>query len=298
MKYIDRNKYFGFNFYGSISYYLRIIFNKVFYIFLILLSLYILIQQKNNKYFGDRVREKVILFSTPQIIVIKYVDLIINKFNVTINFFSETYKVNKILKQINLNLKIKLLSSNILAEENMELKNILNFVSKNYITSYTVKKINIINKDNFVNKLQIIINENDNINENDVVIDENGNFVGRVIDVKNNVAYVLLLTDITSKIPAKLGNSKIKVLLEGNENKNLSINYFLGEKFNISENELVYTSNDGNILQEGILIGSVVKKKNKFEVKISANLNKINYVVILHNIESHNLKSQNLESYE
>ncbi len=284
MKYIIDNKYGKTNFASSIAYYLKIVCNRVFYSFLVILSILILILQKKNFHFINNTKQLIIFFSKPEILIVNGIDSIIDRLNYTIGFFSQINRNNKILKKENLNLKIKLLKLNILEDENKELKNILNFVSKNYITKYTIKKINILNKNSFINRAEIEIKNNDNISENDLVIDNYGNLVGRVINIKDNYAEILLITDNISKFPAKLENSKVKVLLEGDESKTLKINFFLGEKFNIKENENVFTSSDGDVIQEGIRIGKVVKNKNgDFKVKINTVLCKINYVVILHN---------------
>ncbi len=284
MKYVINSKYTKTSFANSIAYYLKIICNRIFYTFLIILSILILILQKRDFFVIKNVKELIIFISKPEIKIINSVDSIINNLNYTIYFFSQINKNNKILKNENLNLKIRLLKLNILEDENKELKKILNFISKNHITEYTVKKINILNKNNLINRIEIDVKNNDNIRENDIVIDNEGNLVGRIINLGDSYAEILLVTDSISRFPARLEKSKVKVLLEGNENKNLKINFFFGEKFNIKEKEDVLTSSDGNLIQEGIPIGKIVKnKRGNFKVKINTNLNKINYVVILHN---------------
>lgn len=281
---INSNKYGRFG--GSIGYYVKIIVNRTFYTLLIMLSFFMLMKQ--NSKIIDITRNTVFFMAKPQLIIIKSCNIIINRFGYTINFFSSIRRENKIIKKENLDLKIELLKLDILEDENQELKNILNFVAKNSILDYTIKKINILNRGDFINKAQITLSEDDKIKENDLVVDNEGNLVGRIVNLNNKYAEILLLTDSKSKLPAKLANSKIKVLLEGNENTNLKIGFFLGEKFNLKDGELAFTSDDGDVLQDGIPIGKIIKKKNgEFFVKINANLGSIDYVIILHNTDRH-----------
>lgn len=283
MKYIIDNKYGKASFTNSIAYYTKIICNRVFYSVLVLLSIFILILQKKDFKVCEGVKGFIFFVSKPEISIVKIIDSAIEKFNFTVVFFSQVNRNNKNLKKENLDLKIKLLELSTLEDENKELKTILNFVSKNYITKYTIKKINILSKNTFISRAKIEVKNNDNIKENDLVIDSGGNLVGRIINVENNSAEILLLTDTLSKLPAKLEKSKIKILVEGNESENLKINFFLGEKFNIKDGEMVVTSNDGNVLRDGIPIGRVIKDKNGiFKVKINTNLSKLDYVIILH----------------
>lgn len=284
MNYIVSGRYNNSNKFGrSIVYYLKIVVSRMFYVFLILLSMFMLIKQKKNPDIFDNTRKMIFFVSKPQIFTIKIVDGIINKFSFTINYFSGLRKENVLLKKENLDLRVKLLNLNILEQENQDLKEVLNFTTKNNILDYSIRKINILNNKDFINRATIKINDS-NTKENDLVVDSKGNLVGRVINVSGNYAEVLLLTDITSKVPARLNNSRVRVLLTGNESKNLNIEFFLGEQFNINEGELVFTSSDGNIIQEGIAIGKVVKdKKGKFKVEINSHLDRVNNVIILHN---------------
>jgi rod shape-determining protein MreC len=199
-----------------------------------------------------------------------------------VDFLSNLYKINVELKRKNFDLMVASMRLNVLVDENEELKKLLNLVLESSIDDYVIKKINIMNNRNFIKKMQINISEEDGIEENDMVIDTDGNFVGRIVSIDENSAEVLLVTDTSSKTPARLDKSKIKVVLEGNKRKRLKINYFLGEKFNIKDGELVFTSGDGNIIDDGILIGKIVRSSNgEYMVNVESNLDKINYVIVL-----------------
>ncbi|MDR1498778.1 MAG: rod shape-determining protein MreC [Rickettsiales bacterium] len=282
MRYNTSKNSFIPDFYVSISYYLRVIVSKVFFGFLICLSLLLVIYGRNNQEFQRNVRDKIFLISKPQLFIIDSINMTFTQIGSVVDFLSNLYKINVELKRKNFDLMVASMRLNVLVDENEELKKLLNLVLESSIDDYVIKKINIMNNRNFIKKMQINISEEDGIEENDMVIDTDGNFVGRIVSIDENSAEVLLVTDTSSKTPARLDKSKIKVVLEGNKRKRLKINYFLGEKFNIKDGELVFTSGDGNIIDDGILIGKIVRSSNgEYMVNVESNLDKINYVIVL-----------------
>jgi cell shape-determining protein MreC len=180
----------------------------------------------------------------------------------------------------NFDLRLKLLELELIQSENSELRGVLGLVDQNCSSSYAIKKINTIGTGGIIHKLQFFLDKNDNISEHDLVLDKYGNLAGRVINVSSNKAEVLLVSDYTSKIPAKLENSGIKVIAGGNGSNILDIHYFFNNDQNIVHGENAYTSDDGNIVQEGILIGKLIKIGKKYGIKINSDLGSLNFVIV------------------
>ena len=135
------------------------------------------------------------------------------------------------------------------------------------------------------------INETDKnyFHEHDVVVDSKGNFIGILANIQNKLANIMLASDFISKIPAKAIGSNISLILEGKGNDILEIKHFLGKKENIRVGDRVYTSSSNdNIFYSGIYIGDIVSINNKLYVKLAANLNSLDYVVILHRMFNSN----------
>lgn len=281
--YSYNNKNANLNSFLSIVYYIKIVISKLFFSLLLIFSLSILIYSKNNKILDIRIKDSIMFLTKPYVGIFKCYKFIINEVKYIADYYTKVNYVNDTLRKDNLNLMIKLMDLKILENENEKLKDILNFTSINNITDYSIKKISLISNNSFVNKIKIKIQENEQIQENDLVIDTKGNLIGKIINIDDKNAEILLISDINFRIPAILKNSMLKILLSGNENNNMKINYFLGEKFNIINEEDVYTYNDDGTIKSGIYVGKIEKIKNDYIIKTAVNLSKIDFVIILHN---------------
>ena len=285
-----------FSLYWSVGYYITVILNKLMYVFLIILSIILLRSSSVNGTFSTTINNIIKVPLTPYIYLEKLTINIANFIKLNFDSFINLKTKYENLKKVNLDLKIKLLKTNNINEENNSLKRILNFILDESKESYTIKQVNIINKGVFSTTIDIDINNVDrnNISEHDVVVDCDGNFVGIITDIKEKSATIMLATDYISKIPAKTIESNTSLILTGKGNNILEIKHFLGRKENISNGDKVYTSNDGNIFFDWIYIGDIVNISDKIYVKLAANLNNLSYVIILHKKVVKNI----LEQYE
>ena len=285
-----------FSLYWSVGYYITVILNKLMYVFLIILSIILLRSSSVNGTFSTTINNIIKVPLTPYIYLEKLTINIANFIKLNFDSFINLKTKYENLKKVNLDLKIKLLKTNNVNEENNSLKRILNFILNESRENYTIKQINIINKGVFNTTIDIDINNVDrnNISEHDIVVDCDGNFVGIITDIKEKSATIMLATDYISKIPAKTIESNTSLILTGKGNNMLEIKHFLGRKENISNGDKVYTSNDGNIFFDWIYIGDIVNISDKIYVKLAANLNNLSYVIILHKKVVKNI----LEQYE
>ena len=285
-----------FSLYWSVGYYITVILNKLMYVFLIILSIILLRSSSVNGTFSTTINNIIKVPLTPYIYLEKLTINIANFIKLNFDSFINLKTKYENLKKVNLDLKIKLLKTNNVNEENNSLKRILNFILDESKESYTIKQVNIINKGVFSTTIDIDINNVDrnNISEHDIVVDCDGNFVGIVTDIKEKNATIMLATDYISKIPAKTIESNTSLILSGSGNNMLEIEHFLGKKENISNGDKVYTSNDGSIFFDWIYIGDIVNISDKIYVKLATNLNNLSYVIILHKKVVKNI----LEQYE
>lgn len=267
----------------SVFYYIKVIFSKMFFVILLFLSLCIFIFSKTHTNVDIIIKNNIRLVTRPHYTVFT----LFNHFSIfvkdAVEYYGNLNKINKKLINDNFDLNIKLLDLKNIIKENQDLKDILHVVYTNNITNYTVKKVNIIVNNSFVNRILITKDKNDKITENDLVIDTKGNLVGKIINVKDKEAEVLLLSDRNFRVPAILEKSMVKVILMGNESNKMKIGYFLGEKVNIYENEKIYTIDDGDAVAGGVYVGEVYNNSNgEYYVDTGANLAGIDNIVILH----------------
>lgn len=266
------------------GYYLRVIGSRLSYGFLLVFSLFLLFYSRNGFNLSAKIKSVIAYQIRPFLFVSRGISSVLE--NGMDEFVSLWLlrKENTKLRGENFDLRLKLLEFELVKNENSELKGILSLVSKRYSSGYVIKKINTVGSSGIAHNVQLFLSENDNILEHDLVLDKYGDLVGRVINTSKGTAEILLISDYMSKIPARLENSGIKVILGGNGSNILDINYFFNNEQNIVADENVYTSDDGNLLQEGILIGKVVRMGKKWGVRVNSDLGSLNFVVIISKI--------------
>lgn len=94
-------------------------------------------------------------------------------------------------------------------------------------------------------------------------VDERG-MIGRVVDVSDNAARILLLNDIQSRIPVFVEDSFVEGLLVGRSTSNPSIAItMLANGDRIEPGQRVVTSGAGGVLPRGLVVGTVSKVTDK-----------------------------------
>ena len=173
------------------------------------------------------------------------------------------------------NVKLKLQSDrvNSVILENNRLKSLLRMkkTSKNEIVF--AKIINIFNND-FVRSALINAGKNQNVQLDNFAYNEHG-IIGRVIEVSDNWSKILFIVDANSNIPARI--SGVNVMLSGDNSNLLKVNLLNGE---IKEGDIAESSYYGQVFQEKMTIGRVIRKNDEFFVEPAVNFNDLKYVCI------------------
>jgi len=116
--------------------------------------------------------------------------------------------------------------------------------------------------------------------EPDQIVTNAQGLVGKVVEVSNNYAKIMLINDVNSRLPIKTSSSREKGILAGNNNNGKIL--YLPDNHLVHQDEEVITSGYGNIYPEGILVGYVSKATdNEVNVSIAADLSKTEFVQIL-----------------
>ena len=118
------------------------------------------------------------------------------------------------------------------------------------------------------------------IRKGQAVVTEVG-LVGRVTQAGNTSARVLLINDINSRIPVRVGASGYKAILAGNNSIRPTIIY-LGLKSPVSLGDNVITSGDAGAFPPGLQIGKVISvDKDNILVDTFASRNRLQFVRVL-----------------
>jgi len=126
----------------------------------------------------------------------------------------------------------------------------------------------------------IIINagKNMNIRKGDAALTSKG-LIGSVFEVYEKYSRVLLISDINSKIPVRVGENNIKAIIGGNNTSKIDLLY-LKENLPFNDNDLVYTSGDGGYFNSGIPVGILRKENNVIYIDPLNDLSQIQYINI------------------
>lgn len=166
---------------------------------------------------------------------------------------------NIALKNDNLRLKEWQLRAQAMQAEDAALRSLLKVVpprASAYVTAPAVSDFG----GPYVRSALLAGGSEDGIVKDRAVINENG-LVGRVIEVGQQSARVLLLTDINSRIPVVAEKSGEKSILMGN-NADMPTLSYLSADSRIAVGERLVTSGDGGIFSQGIAVGKVISAEN------------------------------------
>tara|TARA_Y100001978_G_C23590799_1_gene383770 strand:+ start:40 stop:903 length:864 start_codon:yes stop_codon:yes gene_type:complete len=177
-----------------------------------------------------------------------------------VNNFLFLYSQNKNLKDENRDLyKWKDLGQKLL-EENRELRKLLkaaNKIPEKYITANIIAN----SAGSYIKTITINVGKKDGVKLGNAVVN-NWGMIGRIVQLGNNVARVLLITDINSQIPVYFERSKHRAILIG-KNSNLLEIKFLKNRVNILDQDRLITSGEGGLLPRGLVVGKYIKEINK-----------------------------------
>jgi rod shape-determining protein MreC len=100
------------------------------------------------------------------------------------------------------------------------------------------------------------------------VMDENG-MIGRLYLAGQHTSWVILLTDINSRVPVSIAPGRVQAVLAGDNSASPRID-MLAPNVRIKAGDQVVSSGDGGLLPSGLPIGTVVADGEGFRVALLA----------------------------
>ena len=133
------------------------------------------------------------------------------------------------------------------------------------------------------------------VEKGQVVLSDKG-LVGRVDKVGSNYTKIILITDINSKIPVVVENTRVRGILSG-DNTNTPKMIFIPLDADVKVGDRIVTSGVAGVFPSGLPIGKVIRvTKNEIMVKPFSDLEQLEYVKIVnYNVVSDTL-IQNTET--
>lgn len=143
----------------------------------------------------------------------------------------------------------------ILAEENEQLRNLLNFQKER---GYPLVLANIVSRDSAnPGIIMISVGAEQGLQSGQAVVVASGIMIGRVVSVGQDYAQVRLLTDKFSKIAVKVGAKEgLAGLLSGALGLSMSLTY-VPQELELKKGDLVLTAETGSVIPAGLIVGQV-----------------------------------------
>ena len=247
-------------------------------IFFLLLAILTTIFCQYNKSFNNSLGNIIIKYSKPFYFIINLPISLYHNVNSNLEKILVSNQEYEILKNENKILQKTVTKLSFLKKENELLKLLLKYndyeqynyiTSRVYINNKSFKKIAIIDR-----------GSNDNIKIGQAVTTADS-MVGRILEVYKNYSYVLLLTDLNSRIPVYSSESREKAIMVG-QNSNYPKLRYLSKNHKIVSNEIVYSSGDGLVYPANIPLGvTLIDENNEMIVIPFVKFNKLQFVKIL-----------------
>jgi rod shape-determining protein MreC len=141
-----------------------------------------------------------------------------------------------------------------LMAENRSLQGLLNFVPEEKATFISARVI----ADSggvFSHTLVLNAGETDGVKSGQAVLSDHG-FVGRVAEVGNHTARVLLLTDLNSRIPVVIESNRARAILAGNNTARPRLIHLMPGAV-VTPSDRIVTSGHGGAFPAGLPVGTV-----------------------------------------
>ncbi len=258
---------------------IRNFFQRFTFITLILITFTIMLIGKADTFIVNRISSAFTDLFRPVITIMGVPANAISQFIKNIEELAAIRDQNTRLKQDNKTLMRWFSLASQLEAENQQLKKLLNVIDEPEAEEITARVV----ADTggaFAQSIIITGGNKDGIQKGQAVVNEIG-LVGRITQVGNSSSRVLLINDINSRIPVRVGDAGYNAILSGNNSLRPRIIY-LGLKRSVSLGDKVITSGDAGAFPPGLPIGKVVSiDKKNILVETFASRDKLQFVRVL-----------------
>lgn len=163
-----------------------------------------------------------------------------------------------------------------LQSQNSALRDLLKFTPDpraSYVTAPVIADAS----SSYVRSLIVLAGQNDGVVKGQAAISGAG-LVGRVLEVGRRASRVLLLTDISARVPVVIERTRDQAVLSGNNSDNPELQY-LPRDVDIKVGDRIVTSGVGGNFPVGLPVGEVVRVgEGHILVQLYAQLDRMEYI--------------------
>lgn len=257
---------------------LRSLVQRFTYLGLVVAAFGLMLIGKIDTVIVDRVRAEVINGTAPILDALSRPIQTVHEFINTASAAIDMRAENERLREENARLLQWQMVARKLQADNIALSKLLQVVPETPAT-YMSARVIASARGTYGNSIVLNAGSAQGVRKGQAVLGEAG-FVGRIADVSSRASRVLLLTDVSSRIPVVLESSRARALLVGG-NVNRPRLVFVTPGTRISPSERVVTSGDGSAFPPGLPVGVVASvTDSSIEVQLFADYDRLEYVRI------------------
>jgi len=208
---------------------------------------------------------------------------VIGRIVLDISSFTNVYEQNQNLKNELQDMKKWREAAIQLEQKNAKLR-ALNNLKVNPVLDWVSGEVIVDSGGPYSSSVLLNVGIEDGIIDGSAVVDGLG-LVGRISGVEDQISRIVLLSDNNSYVPVIIEPNNQEAIVRGDNSSAPIVDFIRGVE-KIQPGFRIYTSGTGGVFPQGILIGKVVLSADKkIRVKLSANINKLDYLRILINRE-------------
>jgi len=239
---------------GRLAAPLRILFNRFAFLLMVGASVTLLGLSRAGYTPIESARVLVLDYAAPVLDVISRPVAAVNALFAEIGTLMTIYAENERLTLENERLRAWQAEARQLAQENAAFRGLLRAQPEPGMTFVSARVVGD-SGGPFVRTLMLNAGGEDGVRKGEAVVNGDG-LVGRVVEAGNRSSRVLLLTDLNSRVPVVLEQSRFRAVLEGDNTDVLRLS-FLTDLDEIEIGDRVMTSGHGGIFPSGIPVGAV-----------------------------------------
>ena len=255
---------------------------KNIFIFILLSFILFFLDRSENKYLKNIrfVINDSIIYST--VILKSPFNFIIETSKTITNFFKKNESAMDKSKLKSLQNQVENLKNENISLY-LQLENLKKITGEEIYKYETLQAKVLLYKSNILHET-IIINKgkNDGIKVGDPLI-KNNILVGKILKTNFNSSHGILITNINSRIPVRIGKENYKAIIVGNPKSERQLNLeFLPKEYNFEDGDFIYTTSIENVMPDGILVGQIkFRNDDDFEAKPLYDFSQLDYLTVV-----------------
>ena len=226
----------------------------------------------------DEARAKLSDFVSPALTAARAPLVAFERWTTGIGTFFNTYGENIRLRQENAELRRWQNVALSLEERVRRYELLLNAVPDRETKSVTARVIGESNRP-FVSTMILNAGAEDGVRKGQAVIDDRG-LIGRIYLTGKHTSWVILLTDLNSRIPVVIEPSHRRAILAGDNTNAPGLELDVGQG-DIASGDRVVTTGDGGLIPPDLPVGSVMGDAGGLQVSLFAGADTSDFVQVL-----------------